>query len=40
MKSAGQKLSKSNRDSGIRELRAMGWTPAQVVDHALTLART
>ena len=30
MKSADQKLSKSDRDSGVRDLRARGWTPAQV----------
>jgi glutamyl-tRNA synthetase/glutamyl-Q tRNA(Asp) synthetase len=38
MKSPGQKLSKSDGDTGIRELRAMGWTPRQVIDHALSLA--
>jgi glutamyl/glutaminyl-tRNA synthetase len=37
MKSAGQKLSKSDRDSGIRELRASGWTPRQVIDRAMAL---
>src|SRR3982751_714881 len=37
MKSAGQKLSKSDNDSGIRELRAMGWTPRQVIDRAISL---
>jgi glutamyl-tRNA synthetase/glutamyl-Q tRNA(Asp) synthetase len=30
MKSASQKLSKSDGDSGIRELRSRGWTPEQV----------
>jgi glutamyl/glutaminyl-tRNA synthetase len=30
MKSADQKLSKSDGDTGIRELRARGWTPDQV----------
>jgi len=30
MKSATQKLSKSDNDTGIRELRARGWTPEQV----------
>jgi glutamyl-tRNA synthetase/glutamyl-Q tRNA(Asp) synthetase len=30
MKSPSQKLSKSDRDTGIRDLRARGWTPAQV----------
>ena len=35
MKSPAQKLSKSDNDTGIRELRARGWTPAQVIDAAL-----
>jgi len=35
MKSGGQKLSKSDGDSGIGELRAKGWTARQVIDHAL-----
>ena len=39
MKSPGQKLSKSDRDSGIRELRAMGWTPRQVIEQAMSLLR-
>jgi len=30
MKSPAQKLSKSDGDTGIRELRARGWTPEQV----------
>jgi glutamyl/glutaminyl-tRNA synthetase len=30
MKSAGQKLSKSDRDTGVRDLRAMGWSAADV----------
>ena len=30
MKSAGQKLSKSDGDSGIRDLRACGWSPGRV----------
>lgn len=30
MKSASQKLSKSDGDTGVRELRARGWTPEQV----------
>jgi glutamyl/glutaminyl-tRNA synthetase len=40
MKSPAQKLSKSDRDTGIRDLRARGWTPEQVraavraTDHA------
>jgi glutamyl-tRNA synthetase/glutamyl-Q tRNA(Asp) synthetase len=35
MKSRSQKLSKSDGDTGIRELRARGWTAAQVIDAAL-----
>ena len=31
MRSAGQKLSKSDGDTGIRELRAKGWTPHDVL---------
>ncbi|MGH9143198.1 MAG: glutamate--tRNA ligase family protein, partial [Vicinamibacterales bacterium] len=31
MKSPTQKLSKSDGDSGIRELRSAGWSPAQVI---------
>jgi len=34
MKSADQKLSKSDGDTGVRELRARGWTPEQVIDLA------
>jgi glutamyl/glutaminyl-tRNA synthetase len=34
MKSPAQKLSKSDRDTGIRDLRAQGWTPQQVKDAA------
>jgi glutamyl-tRNA synthetase/glutamyl-Q tRNA(Asp) synthetase len=34
----GQKLSKSDGDTGIRELRAQGWTPARVIERALALA--
>jgi len=37
MKSPGQKLSKSDGDSGIRELRARGWTPTQVIERAMSL---
>jgi len=36
MKSPRQKLSKSDRDTGIRELRAQGWTPKNVIDHAMS----
>jgi len=32
------KLSKSDRDTGIRELRAAGWTAARVIERALSLA--
>ena len=35
MKTADQKLSKSDGDTGIRELRARGWTPEQVIAAAL-----
>jgi len=41
MKSAGpqaQKLSKSDADTGIRDLRARGWTPERVIGHAAALA--
>jgi glutamyl-tRNA synthetase/glutamyl-Q tRNA(Asp) synthetase len=36
MKSASQKLSKSDRDTGVRDLRAAGWTREQVLDAART----
>ena len=39
MKSPDQKLSKSDRDTGVRELRASGWTPQAVVDAALAAVR-
>jgi glutamyl/glutaminyl-tRNA synthetase len=38
MKSATQKVSKSDGDTGIRELRAAGWSPARLVGHAAALA--
>ena len=38
MKSAQQKLSKSDRDTGIRDLRAQGWSAAQVIDAARQVA--
>lgn len=38
MKSATQKLSKSDGDTGVRDLRAAGWTPARVLGHAAHLA--
>ena len=37
MKSPGQKLSKSDGDTGIRELRKRGWSPAQVIAHAIAI---
>jgi glutamyl/glutaminyl-tRNA synthetase len=39
MKSADQKLSKSDGDTGVRELRARGWTREQVIDAALSALR-
>jgi glutamyl-tRNA synthetase/glutamyl-Q tRNA(Asp) synthetase len=36
MKSPTQKLSKSDGDTGIRALRARGWTPGQVIDAAMS----
>jgi glutamyl-Q tRNA(Asp) synthetase len=38
MKTPGRKLSKSDGDTGIRELRAGGWTPERVIGHAAWLA--
>lgn len=38
MKSPVQKLSKSDRDTGVRDLRASGWEAAQIVGHAAWLA--
>jgi glutamyl-Q tRNA(Asp) synthetase len=35
MKSGDQKLSKSDGETGIRELRAAGWSPAQVIAEAM-----
>jgi glutamyl-tRNA synthetase/glutamyl-Q tRNA(Asp) synthetase len=34
MKSPAQKLSKSDGDTGIRDLRAAGWTASRVIGHA------
>lgn len=34
MKSATQKLSKSDRDTGVRDLRAAGWSAERVLGHA------
>ena len=38
MKSVTQKLSKSDGDSGIRDLRSAGWSAAQVIGRAASLA--
>ena len=38
MKTPDHKLSKSDRDTGIRELRADGWTPARVIEEAVRRA--
>ena len=37
MKTATQKLSKSDGDTGVRDLRARGWTAAAVREHAAAL---
>lgn len=39
MKSATQKLSKSDGDTGVRELRARGWSAADVIDRAERLVQ-
>jgi len=38
MKSPTQKVSKSDGDTGVRDLRAAGWTPDRVIGHAAALA--
>ncbi|HEY0285254.1 MAG TPA: glutamate--tRNA ligase family protein [Vicinamibacterales bacterium] len=38
MKTAAQKLSKSDGDTGVRDLRAKGWTAEAVIDRATQLA--
>jgi glutamyl-Q tRNA(Asp) synthetase len=38
MKSHSQKLSKVDRDSGVRDLRAKGWSPEAVISHAAAVA--
>jgi glutamyl-Q tRNA(Asp) synthetase len=38
MKTATQKLSKSDGDTGVRDLRARGWSAERVIDHAMKLA--
>jgi glutamyl-tRNA synthetase/glutamyl-Q tRNA(Asp) synthetase len=40
MKSPTQKLSKSDGDTGVRDLRAQGWTPEQVRARARSLSDT
>ena len=40
MKSASQKLSKSDGDTGVRDLRSQGWTVAQVLAKARSLSDT
>ncbi len=38
MKTPTQKLSKSDRDTGVRDLRAQGWSAARVIGHAAQFA--
>ncbi len=38
MKSATQKVSKSDHDTGIRELRAQGWSPGRTLGYTAALA--
>jgi glutamyl/glutaminyl-tRNA synthetase len=38
MKTPSQKISKSDGDTGIRELRAAGWSAPRVIGHAAALA--
>jgi glutamyl/glutaminyl-tRNA synthetase len=38
MKSGSQKLSKSDGDTGVRDLRAKGWSAEAVIDRATRLA--
>lgn len=38
MKSPTQKVSKSDGDTGVRELRAAGWSASRVIGHAASLA--
>jgi len=38
MKSASQKLSKSDGDTGIRDLRAAGWSRERVLEEAAKLS--
>ena len=39
MKSAGQKLSKSDGDTGVRDLRARGWSVAEVIAAARSVGK-
>jgi glutamyl-tRNA synthetase/glutamyl-Q tRNA(Asp) synthetase len=38
MKTPTQKLSKSDRDTGVRDLRAQGWSASRVIGEAAALA--
>lgn len=38
MRTATEKLSKSNRDTGVRDLRRAGWTPERVIGRAALLS--
>jgi glutamyl/glutaminyl-tRNA synthetase len=38
MKTTTQKLSKADRDTSVRDLRAAGWTPEQVIGEAAAAA--
>ena len=38
MKSQTQKVSKSDADTGVRDLRSEGWTPGRVIGHTALLA--
>lgn len=38
MRTATEKLSKSNRDTGVRDLRRAGWTADRLIGHAARLA--
>ena len=40
MKSADQKVSKSDGDTGVRDLRARGWSPAEVIGAARRVQNT
>lgn len=38
MKTATQKVSKSEGDTGVRDLRVAGWSASRVIGHAAWLA--